>query len=108
MYFQWKIDPNMRNRGRPVTMTVLEAEVVVGKVLSDRTSDCSAFRLKDMKDAYASKLKDSTESNGLDMDTVSAKIDHSTSKTMTLAATMGVHVGKATMKKLVTKTETSL
>ena len=106
MYRLWKIDPTVRNRGRPVTMAATEAEAAVGKVLKDRTSDCSAFVLKDMKNAYASKLKDKAEINGLDAETVSTNVDHSTCKAMTLAAAMGVDVGKATTKKILTKTET--
>ena len=106
MYRQWKIDPIVRNRGRPLTMTVTEAEAAVGKVLKDRTSSCSAFVLENMNDAYASKLKDKAEIHGLDAESVSTNVDHSTSKAMTLAAAMGVDVGRATTKTLLTKTET--
>ena len=51
-------------------MKLDEAEAAVKKALQDCSGDSSAFKLKDMKSAYAEKKKEQAKLNGLDPDTL--------------------------------------
>ena len=86
-------------------MTVGEAEYVMKTLLKEHTSDSSAFELKDMKEAYSSRLKDKADKCGLESETIHVQVTNQTAKAMTLAAAMGDSVGTFTTKKLLTKTE---
>ena len=87
-------------------MSVDEAADNVRRVLKDRTSNSSAFQLRDMEKAYSRKLKQKAATNGLEEDTVNTRVFPSTAKAMLISADMGESVGKLTTKKLLTKTET--
>ena len=105
LFQKWKSTQTVCPVGRPLKMSLEDAEMSVKKVLSDRTSDSSAFVLSNMKEAYASKLKERAANSGLDPDSVGAAVSDNLAKTMTLAAAMGEGVGTFTSKKLLTKTE---
>ena len=105
MYQNWKRTNTTRNRGRPFKVTVDEAEEAVRKCMKERTSDSSAFRIKNMKAAYSSKIKARAEQDGLEPETVSTNVHLDTAKAMMLAAAMGDNVGTFTAMKLLPKTE---
>ena len=56
LYRTWKLKKAITPVGRPSMMKIDEAEVAVKSLLTDRSSDSSAFKLKDMKNAYLEKI----------------------------------------------------
>ena len=74
LFQKWKSTHTVLPVGRPLKMSVQDAELSVKKVLSDRTSDSSAFMLSDMKETYASKLKERATKNGLDPDSIRSAV----------------------------------
>ncbi len=51
LYRTWKLKKAITPVGRPSMMKIDEAEVAVKSLLTDRSSDSSAIKLKDMKNA---------------------------------------------------------
>jgi hypothetical protein len=105
MYQKWKLSRTALPRGRPILMTVGEAERAVEKVLKKSTTPSSVFQISDLKTAYASKLKERAARNGLDPDSINVKVSDQLVKTTMLAAAMSADVGTFTTNKLLLNTE---
>ena len=106
MFNAWKSsNAEPREKGRPLKMSVPEAEKEVVKVFQDKTTDSSAFVLKDMKEAFKRKMKDKAEQDGFDPGNVSEGSSNTLAKTMMVASAMSTEVGTFTTKKLLPKTE---
>ena len=106
MYQQFKKNATLRKRGHPVIMSVNETADNVRSVLKDRTSNSSAFQLRDMEKAYSNKLKQKATANDLEDETVDTSVNHRTAKAMIISAAMGESFGKLATKKLLAKTQT--
>ena len=104
MHKKWKETGMINREGRPSIMKLGEAEAAVKNVLRDCSSDSSAFKLSDMKNAYAEKRKDKAALDGLDPDSINSSISTRTAKVALIAVAMGDSDISLSNKVLLTKT----
>ena len=105
MHKKWKETGMINREGQPSIMKLGEAEAAVKNVLRDCSSDSSAFKLSDMKNAYAEKRKDKAALDGLDPDSINSSISTRTAKVALIAVAMGDSDISLSNKVLLTKTE---
>ena len=107
LYNKWKKHQMvLGDVGRPSTMEVNEAKDTVETMLRDRSSDSSAFPIKDMKDAYINKQKKKAKADGLDPEIIKCTVsDHTAKVTMTAVAMGGSNNRRFTNKKLLKNRE---
>ena len=107
MYRKWKeTKVALRDKGRPETMKVDEAEAVVKQVMTEHTTDSNRFRLKNMTSKFEQKKKEKAEADGLDPHSINCAISNKTAKATMVAVAMGEdnNIG-LTNSKSMTKTE---
>ena len=91
MYNRYKETKSIPSgRGRPVAMSITDAERQIQISLEMRSSSSSAFTLSIMKNSIASKQKIEAESNGLCPDSIECVVSDRTAKIIMTAAAMGV------------------
>ncbi|KAL7536827.1 hypothetical protein ACHAXR_007427 [Thalassiosira sp. AJA248-18] len=106
LWKNWKEKKVVLTRGRPRSMKLTEVDNVVKSTLMDCSSDSSAFKLKDMINAFEAKKKVQTGSEGLDPNSINVQVSEKVAKAAMVAVAMGEQSGvKFTNKKLLSKTE---